>query len=176
MSPHISGKLSGVAALAALLAAVGCSSSPTPSVRSTGSPHASSPGVATSQVRLETTPVGKVPADSSGRTLYVLSTDTTSHQSCAGGCLSVWPAVKAGGTLEGGSGVTARFGTTHFSGGTQLTVDGRPVFLYSGDSGPGTANGSGIHSFGGVWYALMPSGQPMTHTLTSTSPSGGGYG
>jgi hypothetical protein len=44
------------------------------------------------------------------------------------------------------------------------------LYEYSGDTKAGQANGVGIKSFGGTWYALSPSGMPV-------KASGmGGYG
>jgi hypothetical protein len=59
-------------------------------------------------------------------------------------------------------------------GSTQLTINGMPLYTYSGDSGSGQASGQGIQD---VWFAVTPSG-----TSTSTggngdsSGGGGGYG
>jgi predicted lipoprotein with Yx(FWY)xxD motif len=48
-------------------------------------------------------------------------------------------------------------------GGTlQLTVSGDPVDYYVGDTSAGQANGEGISSYGGIWYALQPSGRLFT--------------
>jgi predicted lipoprotein with Yx(FWY)xxD motif len=164
--------------VAAALLAAGCgSSSPTPA--SGGSSTSGGSGT----VHLRSTPVGKVLTNAAGRTLYALTGNTVGHLICTGGCLSVWPPVTASGTPSAGSGVTASLGTTHFSGGTQLTVDGVPVYLYSGDSSAGTANGQGIKSFGGTWWVLGANGKPITSMAPGASPSssssssgGGGYG
>ena len=59
----------------------------------------------------------------------------------------------------------------------QLTINGMPVYLYSGDSAAGDVNGEGIQSFGGVWYAVSPSGASVKSGAgTSSSPSSGGGG
>ncbi len=92
--------------------------------------------------------VGNVLVDGKGKTVYVLTKDGTTNVPCtaASGCTSVWP--PAG------------------------TYKSWRVYEYTGDSGPGQANGQGLTSFGGTWYALSPSGQPVK----SSSSSGGGYG
>ena len=51
------------------------------------------------------------------------------------------------------------------------TYKGWRVYEYTGDTGSGQANGQGLKSFGGTWYVLNASGQPV-----KTSSSGGGYG
>ena len=54
---------------------------------------------------------------------------------------------------------------------TQVTYNGHPVYTFSGDSSPGDTNGQGVNAFGGLWYALSPSGQQVT---ASGSSNGGG--
>jgi hypothetical protein len=54
---------------------------------------------------------------------------------------------------------------------TYPTYNGWLMYEYSGDSGPGQSSGQGIKSFGGTWYAVMPSGNPVT----SSGGGGGGY-
>ena len=45
--------------------------------------------------------------------------------------------------------------------------------VFAGDSGPGQAKGQGIKSFGGTWYVVNASGNPVKST--SGGSSGGGY-
>ena len=94
--------------------------------------------------------VGKVLVDGKGRTVYILTSSSTKNVPCtaASGCTAVWP--PAG------------------------TYMGWRVYEYSGDSGSGQANGEGIASFGGTWYVLSPSGQPVK-TSSSNRYGGGGY-
>jgi hypothetical protein len=90
--------------------------------------------------------VGKVLVDN-GRTVYILTKPGEKNVPCtaASGCTSAWPPVSQ-------------------------TFDGWRVYEYTGDSGSGQANGEGLKSFGGTWYALRPSGRPVKQ-----SSSGGGY-
>jgi hypothetical protein len=79
-----------------------------------------------------------------------------------------------------GSGVQASLlGTvTRSDGSKQVTYGGHPLYMFSGDSAAGQVNGEGITSFGGTWYALDASGQPvkaMVSSTTSTTHGGGGY-
>jgi hypothetical protein len=46
------------------------------------------------------------------------------------------------------------------------------MYEYSGDAGPGDSSGQGIKSFGGTWYVLDASGNPVT---SGGSSGGGGY-
>jgi hypothetical protein len=78
-----------------------------------------------------------------------------------------------------GTGVKASLlGTKKLSDGkTYPTYNGWLIYDYAGDPGPGQAKGQRIKSFGGTWYVLNPSGNPVT-TLASnagTTTSGGGY-
>ena len=52
---------------------------------------------------------------------------------------------------------------------TYPTYHGWLMYEYSGDSSPGDANGQGIKSFGGTWWVLDASGNPV-------KSGGGGYG
>jgi predicted lipoprotein with Yx(FWY)xxD motif len=115
--------------------------------------------------------VGTVLVNAQGFTLYHLKPETSSNIQCTGSCVSTWPPVllPAGTSAPtGGSGVTGKLGTaTRPDGGTQVTYDGFPLYTYSGDTGPGQANGQGIQ---GVWFAVTASGSGG-----SGGAGGGGY-
>jgi predicted lipoprotein with Yx(FWY)xxD motif len=118
------------------------------------------------------TSLGKVLAEN-GRTLYMLSADGTNHSTCSSSCLTFWPPV-SGRRPAHAPGVTAMIGTTSVrTGGTTLTVGGRPLYTFVKDSAPGDVNGEGLKEFGGVWHAVSPAGRPVTSG--STGSSGGGY-
>lgn len=57
----------------------------------------------------------------------------------------------------------------------EVTYNHWPLYTFSGDSGPGVAKGEGISNFGGTWYVLNSSGNPVTSSQSSSS-TGGGYG
>jgi predicted lipoprotein with Yx(FWY)xxD motif len=155
--------------LATLAAACGSSSSGgaatgsqtvAPGSGSTASTH-------TSGLTVQTTSLGKVVADSTGRTVYELVGDPASNTKCTGACLSIWPAVMSGGKIA--------------------VVHGHPVFTFSGDSASGQTHGQGVKDSFGLWLALNPQGQPIsasTKSAPSSAPSsspssggsGGGYG
>jgi predicted lipoprotein with Yx(FWY)xxD motif len=168
-----------LASVAALATACGTSSN----AQSASSASSAAPGssaasstTSTSTVMTEHTSLGTVLADSQGRTLYMLTADHGGTSSCAGGCLSVWPAAKASGTPHAGNGVTATLGTTaDHGGGMLITADGHPLYAFSGDSGPDQANGQGQQSFGGTWYVLSASGTPIKASAPASSNGGGGY-
>jgi predicted lipoprotein with Yx(FWY)xxD motif len=120
-----------------------------------GIPSARSSSAAT--VQLRHTSLGSILVSSSGRTLYEFTRDRTNKNSCAAisGCSQAWPSLKANGKPTAGSGVKASLLST--SGG-QVTYAGHPLYLYSGDSGPGKTSYIGVKQFGGAWYALNASG------------------
>jgi predicted lipoprotein with Yx(FWY)xxD motif len=149
--------VSSVVAATALVAACGTAYA---------SPGATGTAAAASQMTIGTrqTSIGTVLTGPSGRTLYTLVDNQGKAVACSGGCLAVWPpATMDSGSPQAGSGVTASLSTVAAGGGTlQLTVSGDPVDYYVGDTSAGQANGEGISSYGGIWYALQPNGRLFT--------------
>jgi predicted lipoprotein with Yx(FWY)xxD motif len=153
---------------------------------STTAPAAARPTVNTSS----NAKLGSILVDTSGRTLYVFDKDTGGKIACVASCVSIWPPllVNPGTNPAPGAGVTAAIATVHRpDGGLQVTLAGRPMYVYSGDSAPGDTNGDG---FGGIWHAARPAGVPESGTPTgggapastpttapaTTSTTSGGYG
>jgi predicted lipoprotein with Yx(FWY)xxD motif len=48
------------------------------------------------------------------------------------------------------------------NGSLEVTYNGWPLYTFTGDSGPDTVKGEGITGFGGTWYVLNASGNPVT--------------
>jgi predicted lipoprotein with Yx(FWY)xxD motif len=124
-----------------------------------------------------------------GHTLYLLTSERGGKVTCttATGCTKYWPplALPAGASAGmAGSGVESSLLSTAKSpsGGTVVTYGGWPLYTFVGDSASGVANGEGVVSYGGTWWAVSPSGSPATKAAsTTTAPpttarSGGGYG
>jgi predicted lipoprotein with Yx(FWY)xxD motif len=111
----------------------------------------------TATVQLRHTSLGSILVSSSGRTLYEFTRDHANKNSCTAirGCSQAWPSLRAGGRPTAGSGVKASLLSTA---GGQVTYAGHPLYLYSGDSGPGKTSYVGVKQFGGAWYALNASG------------------
>ena len=164
---------------AATVAACGSSSPGT----AAGSPSSSAPAGASSAgaatISAKSVPgVGTVLVNGQGRTLYMLTSEKGGKITCtqANGCTQVWPeTLLASGakTVTAGRGVqSSLLGTVKgASGSPEVTYNHWPLYTFSGDSGPGAAKGQGLTSFGGTWYVLNGSGNPVT-----TSSSGGGNG
>jgi predicted lipoprotein with Yx(FWY)xxD motif len=125
------------------------------------SAHASRAAV----VSLRHTSLGKVLVNSSGRTLYEFTRDHSGKDSCMSisGCPEVWPPLKSSGKPLAGSGVRASLlSTINLPGGIkQVTYAGHPLYLYSGDSGPGETSYVGALAFGGTWDAVNSSGHAV---------------
>ncbi|HEX3518155.1 MAG TPA: hypothetical protein VHT29_03880 [Solirubrobacteraceae bacterium] len=114
----------------------------------------------------------QVLVDSRGHTLYELTPETAAHLLCKGQCLSFWPPLTARSSkakLHAAAGVHGRLGTLHRRGGTvQITLNGHPLYRYSGDHAAGQANGQGIKSFGGTWHTVVLGASTQAPTSTST--------
>ena len=65
---------------------------------------------------------------------------------------------------KAGSGVQASMlGTVaDASGHLLVTYNHWPLYTFVKDSGPGMAHGQGLMGFGGTWYVLNASGNPVT--------------
>jgi len=101
----------------------------------------------------------QIVVDAQGRTLYVLSGETTHHLLCkSSACLKAWPPVTVRSSktkLKAGPGVHGRLAILRRSKGVwQVTLGGLPLYRYAGDVAKGEANGQEIQSFGGMWHVL----------------------
>ena len=174
-------RLLAVALLAVLgFVAAGCggsSASSAPKNGVAGAQHS------TSSVAVKTRKIsglGTVLVNPAGRTLYVFMKDQHSRVTCTGSCASFWPPLKWKGSSKptaGGTAKTSLLGTDkNPSGGKVVTYNHWPLYTFSGDSGPGVAKGQALTSFGGTWYVLNGSGNPVTSSQSGNASSGGGYG
>jgi predicted lipoprotein with Yx(FWY)xxD motif len=168
--------LATVAAVASLTIAASVAA-PAVAGASTRKHRATSHGA---MVKLEkSSKYGKILVDSSGRTLYYLTSDSASSPTCTtGSCTGLWPPLMTKGKPRAGKGISKKLlGTTKRGSKLQVTYHGHRLYLYAGDSGVGQVNGEGIKSFGGTWYVLTGKGKPVKASLTSSkSGSGTGYG
>lgn len=115
----------------------------------------------TNVVKIVQTSGGPVIANGAGMTLYVFVDDllTKAPSACTGDCRNDWPPAMAHGNVHVSAGITGRIGTVNrFGQGRQLTMDGRPLYTFSGE-GPGQLRGNGV---GNVWWAMTPTGLSAT--------------
>ncbi|WP_338145300.1 hypothetical protein [Cryobacterium tagatosivorans] len=148
----------------ALLALAGCA---TPASTSSSSPP---PIAAGTDAAVATTDLGTIVVDGKGMTAYFFDKDTADSGSsaCTGQCAANWPAITSASATPSVTGITAKVGTiTGVTGDKQLTVNGRPIYTYAGDTAAGDTNGQGVQ---GVWYVLSPAGDEIT-----TKPGRSGY-
>lgn len=118
--------------------------------------------------------VGTVLVDSSGMALYFAEQETDGTIKCTKDCLDIWLplTVPDGQTPKAGSGVSGTLGTvTRPDGGTQVTLDGKPLYRFSSDKSPGKVTGEGAKdSFGGtdfVWHVVTTNGAAPSPSDTS---------
>jgi len=113
--------------------------------------------------------------DGKGMTLYRLSPETAKHLLCKSqSCLGLWPplTVKSRSTkLVAGSGVHGKLAlVSRRYGKFQVTLGGKPLYRYAGDSGKGKVSGEGIVSFGGTWHTVA-AGTTAAKPDTTTNPT-----
>jgi|SRR5579884_472801 len=169
------------ACLVALVAAVaGCGGGSNAPAPSAGPESGSSASPASTFSVASVSGVGNVVVDGKGRTVYILTSGGHVNVPCtdASGCTKLWPDLpfpKGTSSAKAGSGLKASLlGTKKLSDGeTYPTYNGWLLYEYAGDSGSGQAKGEGITSFGGTWYVLNASGNPVK---SSAGGSGGGNG
>jgi len=137
------------------------SSSTTTSTAGSGSTLASIPSD-TATVDVGNTDLGQVLVDLTGHTLYVFTADTTATPTCVdASCTAVWPPLTGTG-IAVGTGVPTTSGEFKLvprpDGTSQVTVNGQPLYTYSGDASPGATKGQGV---GGQWFVVGLDGQPI---------------
>ncbi len=110
----------------------------------------------------------------SGKTLYTLN-----KPNCTGKCLTYWPALllpKGATKAVAGAGVDASLlGTKKIAAGLQVTYDGKPLYWFSQDKGPGKVTGNKLKDQWGQW-SIVVTVKPKAGggSTTTTVPSGGG--
>jgi hypothetical protein len=81
--------------------------------------------------------------------------------------------------LTGGANVANVTLISRSDGTKQVAYEGRPLYYYVGDTGPGMTNGQGSNQFGAKWWLISPAGgssSAASSSGSSGSSSGGGWG
>ena len=161
-----------VPVLAALALASCGSSSDSNTHRSAAPPKTANGQSATVGVANEN--LGNILVDSQGRTLYLFRSDSGTNSACTGACAIDWPPLRATDkpTVGGGAAASIVATSARSDGKPQVTYNGHPLYLFSGDQKPGDTNGEGVNAFGGLWYALSSAGNQI---VGSAPNSGIGY-
>jgi predicted lipoprotein with Yx(FWY)xxD motif len=144
------------------------------------------PAIGVSTVQTERSANGVVlasPTATGRRTLYTLSFDGRNKTTCTGPCSGLWPPLLTSGRATAGPGVSrAAIGTIRRPDGSlQVTYHGHPVYMFAFDLGagaaPGLTNGEYLIDAAafGVWYTVLPNGNPDPGTTTvGSEPSSDG--
>jgi predicted lipoprotein with Yx(FWY)xxD motif len=120
-------------------------------------------------VELNATPstqFGTYVSDGAGRTLYRFDNDFAKppKSTCNGDCAKTWPPllIKSPGKIFP-QGIDPKIlgYVERADGHCQVTINGWPVYYFSGDKAPNDVRGQGL---GGVWFAVTPTGG-KTHNL-----------
>ena len=163
-----------VAGLMVVLAGCGSSSSNASSSTGTTSAGGAVQGIVSSVSSISSN-YGQILASSSGYTYYMFEPDTATTSACYGACATTWPPVTvasgASPLVTGGVNKSLIGTITRTDGSKQITYDGHPLYTFKGDSGPNLTNGQGIDHFGGYWYVIAVSGQPVTAVGGGASPT-----
>lgn len=84
----------------------------------------------------------------SGMALYTFDKDAQGKSACLNDCAATWPPAPVAEVASAAD----EFGSlVRPDGFKQLTLRGKPIYLFSGDQQPGQVNGDNI---GGVWHAI----------------------
>jgi predicted lipoprotein with Yx(FWY)xxD motif len=168
--------LVAVSAIFVACAGPGASTAPTNQAIATSGVPTTGPTTAAAGLTLEvkTSTFGDYVAGKDGMSLYVFEKDTKAGESaCYGDCAGSWPAltVAAATDVTAGAGVTGELGTiTRTDGALQVTIDGHPVYYFSGDSKAGDVNGQEKFD---VWYLVSPAGEAVGEDGGATTAPGG---
>jgi len=123
---------------------------------------------------------GLVLVDRTGKTIYSPEQEAHGKILCTGSCLGFWfPVSVASGTRpHATAGLSGTFGTIRRTddGVTQLTYNGRPLYTFRLDQGPGELHGNNFSDqFGGrsfTWQVVGANGS-VPSASQSAKPSGG---
>ncbi|MEX2570263.1 MAG: hypothetical protein WD737_03090 [Gemmatimonadota bacterium] len=100
--------------------------------------------------------------DGSGRALYLLEEEPPGQVTCTDACAEEWPPflVSAGqATGVAAPAQPALIGTVQRSDGeTQVTYQGKALYYYHDDTGPGQTTGHDLTDEWGEWYLVDPEG------------------
>ncbi|MFD4832364.1 SCO0930 family lipoprotein [Streptomyces uncialis] len=106
--------------------------------------------------------LGEIVRDAEGRTLYRFTKDRASPKkpACADSCLKKWKPAKMleRAALKNAKDIDPKLIIPYRrpdDGGVQLTIDGWPLYWFTGDLKPGDTNGQGV---GGTWFAIRKTG------------------
>ncbi len=124
--------------------------------------------------------VGSVLVDSKGDALYSPVQEASGTISCTGACTAIWmPLTLPTGqsTPSGTAGLEGKLGVVDRPDGTmQATFEGKPLYTFAEDSGPGVVSGNNFSdTFEGksfTWHVASIGATSGSGSSTSTNPYG----
>jgi predicted lipoprotein with Yx(FWY)xxD motif len=163
-----------VLALGAVLVLAACGGS---SNNDNGTATAAS---STATVSMKSIDGANVLVDSQGAALYFSDQEKGGMVRCTDGCTTEWLPLTTSGKPTGASDVSGKLGIVKRPDGQrQVTLDGRPLYRFAEDGGPGKATGDGVSdSFGGqafTWH-LESAGKSTSDSSGSSGSGGNTYG
>ena len=166
----------GIASVA-LLILTACSKGTTSNANAGGGGGGAESPAPAGPVKVSTTSIaglGSVLVDANGMTLYYDDQESGGTIVCTGSCASIWPPLllsSGASAPKAGSGVDAsKFGTIDRpDGGTQVTYDGMPLYLFTCDTA-GQATCQGFENF----FAVTASGGTTSGTAGGSGMTGSG--
>jgi predicted lipoprotein with Yx(FWY)xxD motif len=125
--------------------------------------QAAAPAAKGSMIKTADSQFGQVLFDGDDQAIYYFDKESGSKSECYGECADAWPPVLTKGEPQAGAGIQqGLLGTTQRDDGTtQVTYDGRPLYLYAHE-GPNQVTCHDVSEFGGLWLAVQPNGQAVS--------------
>lgn len=114
------------------------------------------------EVKVSDSEFGSILFDSEDQAIYLFTRESSDRSECYGACAEAWPPVLTEGEPKAGRGAKGGLlGTTERRDGTtQVTYNGHPLYYYV-DDGPNQVLCQDVEEFGGIWYVVQPSGEPV---------------
>jgi predicted lipoprotein with Yx(FWY)xxD motif len=167
-----------VGSIALLMLAAACGSGSDSNAGSSGGSGAAvQQGPTSGGVSTVPTSLGTVLTNSQGMTLYGFAADSKGMSNCDAVCLEYWQPAPPGSTAKPPANSDATLGQiTGTNGSPQLTVNGWPVYTYSGDNAPGDTAGQGLELSGGLWWVVGKDGSWIKSSSGGTSSGGSSSG
>ncbi|HEY5630361.1 MAG TPA: plastocyanin/azurin family copper-binding protein [Candidatus Limnocylindrales bacterium] len=102
-----------------------------------------------------------------GKSLYLLTADSSGTSTCTAGCAKAWPPFELdpGETVTAGTGVSGALATIMRAddGKEQVTYNGIPLYYFAKDAKAGDVNGQGVK---GVWFLVAPASTALGGAIT----------
>ncbi len=152
---QVAGLTAGLALVLAACSGSAATATPSAAPASVAAPSASS---STYEIRIaQHATLGAYLTGEDGKSLYLLTKDSSDTSTCSGACAAAWPPFE----LEASEHVTADAGVTGTlatikradDGKMQVTYNGIPLYYFANDAKAGDTNGQGVK---GVWFLVGP--------------------